>query len=58
MFDKIKVKSLKLKTSELPSVKNNEYDLPALTAGIQNQGLNTYVKRDKATTMKKWGEKW
>ena len=52
MFDKIKVKSLKLKTSELPSVKNNEYDLPALTAGIQNQGLNTYVKRDKATILK------
>ena len=52
MFEKIKVTSLKLKTSELPSVKNNEYDLPALTAGIQNQGLNTYVKRDNATILK------
>lgn len=38
LFEKIKVKSLKYKTSELP--------------GVQNQGLNNYVKRKNATILK------
>jgi len=37
LFEKIKVKSLKYKTSELPDNSVNEYNLPALTAGIINQ---------------------
>lgn len=52
LFEKIKVKSLKYKTNDLPSVANKEYDLPALTAGIQNQGLNNYVPRENATILK------
>ena len=52
MFEKIKVKSLKYKTNNLPSIANKEYDLPALTAGIQNQGLNNYVPRENATILK------
>lgn len=52
LFYKIKVKSLKYKTSELPQRPFNEYDLPALTAGIQNQGLNSYVPREGADILK------
>lgn len=52
MFEKIKVNSLKYKTSDLPNIAQEEYDLPALTAGIQNQGLNNYVPRKNATVLK------
>ena len=52
MFDKIKVKSLKYKTAELPSEAINEYILPALTAGVQNQGLNNFVPKENATILK------
>lgn len=43
---------MKYKTNDLPSVANKEYDLPALTAGIQNQGLNNYVPRENSTILK------
>ena len=52
MFGKIKVKSLNYKTSELPNQANSKYTLPALTAGIQNQGLNNFVPRDNASILK------
>ena len=52
LFYKIKVKSLKYKTSELPSKPTAEFVLPALTAGIENQGLNNYVPKNNATILK------
>ena len=52
LFEKIKVKSLKYKTSDLPNEPINEFILPALTAGIQNQGLNNYVPKENATILK------
>ena len=52
MFEKIKTNSLKYKTSDLPNDKTAKYDLPALTSGIQNQGLDNYVPRDDATILK------
>ena len=52
IFDKIKTKGLKYKAKELPSFPNNDFVLPALTAGIQNQGLNNYVPKDGATILK------
>lgn len=52
MFEKLKVESLKYKTSELPSKPINEFVLPVLTAGIQNQGLNNYVPKKEATILK------
>ena len=52
LFDKIKIKSLKYKTSELPSEAKDNFTLPALTAGIQNQGLNNFVPKEKATILK------
>ena len=52
MFEKIKTNTLKYKTSELPDKAYKEFDLPALTAGIQNQGLNNFVPRKNATILK------
>lgn len=52
LFDKVKVKSLKYKASELPSYPTEDYPLPALTAGILNQGLNNYVPHENATVIK------
>lgn len=52
LFDKIKVNSLKYKTSEIPSTETDECPLPALTAGIKNQGLNNYVPLKNATILK------
>lgn len=52
LFEKIKVNTLKYKTSELPNEATGEYVLPALTAGIQNQGLNNYVPKEGATILK------
>jgi len=36
----------------LPNYSSDEFSLPALTAGIQNQGLNNYVPREGATILK------
>lgn len=52
LFSKIKVNTLKYKTSELPEKPSKNYILPALTAGIQNQGLNNYVPVENATILK------
>lgn len=52
LFNKVNVKSLKYKTSDLPNEATAEFNLPALTAGIQNQGLNNYVPKADATVLK------
>lgn len=52
LFEKVKAKVLKYKTSELPSYPTENYPLPALTAGILNQGLNNYVPHENATVIK------
>lgn len=51
LFEKVKVKPLKYKTSELKKIPDEVYKLPALTAGIENQGLNNYVPIDNATIL-------
>ena len=52
VFEKAKCKNLKYKTSDLPSKPTKGFDLPALTAGVLNQGLNNYVPRTGATILK------
>lgn len=52
LLKKIKTPSLQYKTGDLPSEPYGKYELPALTAGIQNQGLNNYVPRDNAMILK------
>ena len=51
LFEKIKVKSLKYKTSELPNKPTGKFILPALTAGVKNQGLNNFVPVVDATIL-------
>lgn len=43
---------MKYKTNDLPNVPEGIFTLPALTAGIQNQGLNNFVPREEATILK------
>lgn len=50
-FEKVKVQTLTYKAADLPSEPTGEYVLPALTAGIQNQGLNNYVPVENATVL-------
>ncbi|AWM34720.1 N-6 DNA methylase [Hymenobacter nivis] len=52
LFKKAKIKSLKYKASELPSEATEDFALAALTAGIQNQGLNNFVPSHGATILK------
>ena len=52
LFDKVTTKSLKYKVNELPKVPTGEFTLPALTAGVINQGLSCYVPREGATILK------
>ncbi|MBS4462276.1 N-6 DNA methylase [Aerococcaceae bacterium zg-B36] len=52
LFEKIKTNNLKMKTSDLSPKKTKEFDLPVLTAGIDNQGLNNYAPRKNATILK------
>lgn len=41
-----------MKVSDLSPRKTEEFSLPVLTAGIENQGLNNYAPRDNATILK------
>lgn len=52
LFKKVKTKSLPYKAGDLKNKYDNVYSLPALTAGIENQGLAYYVPRDNATVLK------
>jgi len=52
LFEKIKVKRLKYKVKDLEGKFDGEFCLPALTAGIENQGLSCFVPRENATILK------
>ena len=52
LFEKIETKTLKYKVGDLDGKHDNIYSLPALTAGIVNQGLSCYVPRKEATILK------
>ncbi|WQV00848.1 restriction endonuclease subunit S [Helicobacter pylori] len=52
LFEKIIIKSLPYQTSQLPKEKTPTHELPALTAGILNQGLNNFVPKENATILK------
>lgn len=51
LFEKVKTNSLRYKAKDFPSHPTEECNLPALTAGIINQGLNTYIPADDGTTI-------
>jgi len=52
LFNKIRTNSLNYKAKSLPGSPIDDFVLPALTAGIQNQGLNNYVPKNGATILK------
>jgi len=43
LFEKVKTQTLKIKAGDIKGKHDNEYCLPALTAGVINQGLAYYV---------------
>lgn len=49
IFKKLKFNNLKYKTADLPDRPTKTNPLPALTAGVLNQGLNNYVPETNAT---------
>ncbi|MFY9073695.1 restriction endonuclease subunit S [Malaciobacter mytili] len=52
LFERIKTNKLPFKASELTKEPTNTYTLPCLTSSFQNQGLNYYAPKDKATILK------
>ena len=52
VFEKVETKALNYKVKALPVQATGIYTLPALTAGIENQGLSCFVPRDGATILK------
>lgn len=52
LFEKIVTKKLPYKAGDLKGKHDDVYSLPALTAGIENQGLAYYVPRKNATILK------
>lgn len=52
IFEKQECKKLSYKATDLEKIATEKADLPALTAGIENQGLSVYVPRDGATILK------
>lgn len=52
LFEKITTKRLGIKVADVSKNKTDEQDLPALTAGIINQGLVGFVSRQNATILK------
>ncbi len=52
LFEKIIIKPLPYQTAQLPKEKTPTHELPALTAGILNQGLNNFVPKENTTILK------
>ena len=52
MFRKLKTKALPYKAGDLKNKNDEVYSLPALTAGLENQGLAYYVPKENATILK------
>ena len=52
LFRKVKTKALPYKAGDLKNKNDEVYSLPALTAGLENQGLAYYVPKENATILK------
>ena len=51
VFEKIDTVKIKGKANDFPTEPCGDYQLPLLTAGIENQGLARYAKREDCTTI-------
>ncbi|QHI35744.1 Restriction enzyme BgcI subunit beta [Kordia antarctica] len=52
LFERLKTKKLPFKAKDLPSQIIGEYTLPCLTSSFNNQGLNYFAPKDRATILK------
>lgn len=53
LFEKIKTEKISGKANDFPTYKTDEYTIPLLTAGADNQGLARYAKRSQCPTILK-----
>lgn len=53
LFEKIKTEKISGKANDFPTCRTDEYTIPLLTAGADNQGLARYAKRSQCPTILK-----
>ena len=53
LFEKIKTEKISGKASDFPTCRTDEYTIPLLTAGADNQGFARYAKRNQCPTILK-----
>lgn len=53
LFEKIKTEKISGKANDFPTCRTDEYTIPLLTAGADNQGLARYAKRSQCSTILK-----
>ena len=51
LFERVETKKLPYKAKELPKQPSEDYVLPCLTSSFQNQGLNYYAPKARATVL-------
>ena len=53
LFEKIKTEKISGKANDFPTCRTDEYTIPLLTAGTDNQGLARYAKKNQCPTILK-----
>lgn len=53
LFEKIKTEKISGKANDFPTCRTDEYTIPLLTAGADNQGFARYAKRNQCPTILK-----
>lgn len=53
LFEKIKTEKIAGKANDFPTCRTDEYTIPLLTAGVDNQGFARYAKRNQCPTILK-----
>ena len=53
LFEKIKTEKIAGKANDFPTYRTDEYTIPLLTAGVDNQGFARYAKRNQCPTILK-----
>ena len=56
LFEKIKTEKIAGKANDFPTCRTDEYRIPLLTAGADNQGFARYAKRNQCPAILKKSE--
>lgn len=51
LFEKVQVEKINAKANDFPTEPTDEYVIPLLTAGVENQGFARYAKREQCPTI-------